>query len=127
MRGLSTKGNIDRASLIVGSKFTIFALFYFVFGGNFQSTSPRGAYIWRDDLTEGFLRYWFGGLIFRGAYFRNFTVFDQVTVFQISTLTGHSGIVESGILGFGIRDRAQGIQNPASDTIRNPNSTDKES
>ena len=68
----------------------------------------------------------FGGLIFGGAYFRNFTVFDQVTVFQISTLTGHSGIVESGILGFGIRDRAQGIQNPASDTIRNPNSTDKE-
>ena len=45
------EGNIDRASLIVRSKFTIFALFYFVFGGNFQSTSPRGAYIWRDDLT----------------------------------------------------------------------------
>ena len=30
------------ASLIVGSKFTFFALFYFVFGGNFPSTSPRG-------------------------------------------------------------------------------------
>ena len=26
------------------------------------------------DLTEGFLRYEFGGLIFGGAYFRNFTV-----------------------------------------------------
>ena len=26
---------IDWASLIVGSKFTIFALFYFVFAGNF--------------------------------------------------------------------------------------------
>ena len=70
------EGNIDRASLIVRSKFTIFALFYFVFGGNFQSTSPRGAYIWRDDLTEGFLCYRFGGLIFGGAYFQNFTVFD---------------------------------------------------
>ena len=46
---------IDWASLIVGSKFTIFALFYFVFEGNFPSTSPRGAYIWRSDLTEGFL------------------------------------------------------------------------
>ena len=46
---------IDWASLIVGSKFTIFALFYFVFEGNFPSTSPRGAYIWRGDLTEGFL------------------------------------------------------------------------
>ena len=33
------------ASLIVGSKFTIFALFYFVFEGNFPSTGPRGAYI----------------------------------------------------------------------------------
>ena len=59
---------IDWASLIVGSKFTVFALFYFVFEGNFPSTSPRGAYIWRGDLTEGFLRYWFGGLIFGGAY-----------------------------------------------------------
>ena len=59
---------IDWASLIVGGKFTVFALFYFVFGGNFPSTSSRGAYIWRDGLTEGFLRYQFGGLIFAGAY-----------------------------------------------------------
>ena len=27
----------------------------------------------RGDLTEGFLRYRFGGLIHAGAYFRNFT------------------------------------------------------
>ena len=59
---------INWASLIVGSKFTVFTLFYFVFEGNFPSTSPRGAYIWRGDLTEGFLRYQFGGLIFGGAY-----------------------------------------------------------
>ena len=59
---------IDWASLIVGSKFTVFVLFYFVFEGNFPSTSPRGAYIWRGDLTEGVLRYRFGGLIFGGAY-----------------------------------------------------------
>ena len=70
---------IDWASLIVGSKFTVFALFYFVFEGNFPSTGPRGAYIWRGDLTEGFLYYRFGGLyleqlIHGGAYFRNFTV-----------------------------------------------------
>ena len=65
---------IDWASLIVGSKFTVFALFYFVFEGNFPSTSPRGAYIWRGNLTEGFLRYEFGGLIFGGAYFLNFKV-----------------------------------------------------
>ena len=70
---------IDWASLIVGSKFTVFALFYFVFEGNFPSTSPWGAYIWRGDLTEGFLHYEVGvlyleGFIHEGAYFRNFTV-----------------------------------------------------
>ena len=59
---------LDWASLIVGRKFTIFALFYFVFEGNFQVQAPRGAYIWRGNLTEGFLRYEFGGLIFGGAY-----------------------------------------------------------
>ena len=58
----------DRASLTVGSKFIVFPLFYFVFEGNFPSTSPRGAYIWRGDLTEGFLRYRFRGLIFGGAH-----------------------------------------------------------
>ena len=64
---------------VVGGKFTFFALFYFVFKGNFPSTSPRGAYIWRGDLTEGFSRYRIGGLIFGGAYFRNFTVFHSDT------------------------------------------------
>ena len=77
-RGLSTEGNlhfkIDWASLIVGSKFTVFSLFYFVFEGNFPSTSPGGTYIRRGDFTEGFLCYEFGGLIHGGAYFRNFTV-----------------------------------------------------
>ena len=65
---------IDWANLIVRSKFTILALFYFVFEGNFPSNGPRGAYIWRGGLTEGFLRYRFGGLIHERAYFRNFTV-----------------------------------------------------
>ena len=59
---------IDWARLIVGGKFTDFALFYFVFGGNFPSTSPQGAHIWRGDLTEGFLLCRFGWLIFGGAY-----------------------------------------------------------
>ena len=73
---------IDRASLIVRSKFTVFALFCFVFEGNFQVQAPPGggwAYIRRGDLTEGFLCYEFGGLYLKGlihggAYFRNFTV-----------------------------------------------------
>ena len=56
------------ASLIVVRKLTVFALFYFVFEGNFQVQAPRGAYFRTGDLTEGFLRYEFGGLIFGGAY-----------------------------------------------------------
>ena len=60
---------IDWASLTVGSKFTIFALFYFVFEDNFPSTSAQGAYIRRGDLTEGFLRYLFeGAYIWRGLF-----------------------------------------------------------
>ena len=65
-----------------GSTFNVFALFYFVFEGNFPNTSPPaggsylegrfyggffalpvwGAYIWRSVIIHG------------GAYFRNFTV-----------------------------------------------------
>ena len=33
---------IDWTSLIVGSKFTVIALFYFVFEGNFQVQAPVG-------------------------------------------------------------------------------------
>ena len=77
-RGLSTEGNlcfeIDWANLIVKRKFTVFTLFYFVFEGHFQVQAPRGAYIWRGNLMEGFLCWEFGGLIRGGAYFRNFTV-----------------------------------------------------
>ena len=60
---------IDWASPITGSKFTVFSLFYFVFEGNFPSTSPRGAYIWRGDLTEGFFAepVW-GDHIWRGLF-----------------------------------------------------------
>ena len=59
---------IGWASLTVGSKFNVFALFYFVFEGNFPS-SPRGAYIWRGYFTEGLfvLRVW-GAYICRGLY-----------------------------------------------------------
>ena len=70
-RSLSMEGNlhfkIDWASLKVGSKFIVFALFSFVFEGNFPSTSPQGegqcnrrffalpvwgAYIWRGLFSE---------------------------------------------------------------------------
>ena len=72
---------IDWASLIVGRKFDVFALFYFVFEGNFRVQAPGGAYIWRGDLTEEFCVKSLGslyleGLLHGGAYFRNFTVFS---------------------------------------------------
>ena len=46
---------------------------YLVFEGNFPSAGPLKAYIWRardwaKAINGGFLRYEFGGLIFRGAY-----------------------------------------------------------
>ena len=66
----SLRLQIDWAiSLVVQSKFTVFASFYFVFVGNFASTSPWGAYIWRGDLTEGFFCHRFGGAyIWTGLY-----------------------------------------------------------
>ena len=74
---------IDWASLIVAGKFTVFALFHFVFEGNFPSTNLRGAHIWRGDVTEGFCVTGLGGvylegLIHGGAYFWNFTVCQRI-------------------------------------------------
>ena len=42
--------------------------------GAISKDKPPGTYIRRGDLTEGFLSYAFWGIIFRGAYFRNFMV-----------------------------------------------------
>ena len=71
---------VDWATLIAGSKFTIFALFSFVFESKFPSTRPRGAYIWRGDLRNRFLRYEFGGLLFGGAYFRSLWSYGEGSV-----------------------------------------------
>ena len=59
---------IGWVSLIVGKKFTIFALFYFVFEGNFQVQAPGlgggGAYI----ILEGRFNGGFFALRVWGAY-----------------------------------------------------------
>ena len=72
--GLSTEGNlrfkVDWASHIVGSKFTVFALFYVVFEGNFQKYKPPGGLYLEGRFNGGFF-----ALPGWGAYFRNFTVF----------------------------------------------------
>ena len=73
---------INWASLRVGSKFTVFALFYFVFEGNFPSFSQAPG-----DLTEGFCVTGLGGLyleglIHGGAYFQNFTVANNIIKYK---------------------------------------------
>ena len=76
----------------MGRKFTIFALFYFVFENKFHVQAPRGAYIRRGDFTEGFLRYDFDGLIFGRAYFRNFTVFSTKSFSDQKIVTGFKSL-----------------------------------
>ena len=68
-RGLSTEGNlcfkIDLASLIVGRKFTVFALLYFVFDGKYK---PGGLYL-EGRFNGGFFRLRvLGAYIWRGLF-----------------------------------------------------------
>ena len=59
---------VPHCSLIVRSEFTVFALFYFVFEGNFPSTSPWGAYIWEGDLKRVFALPDWGTYTWRGLF-----------------------------------------------------------
>ena len=61
---------IDCASLIVGRKFTLFALFYFVFEDNFRAQGPPGGLYLEGRFNGGFfaLRVWGGAYIWRGFY-----------------------------------------------------------
>ena len=66
---------IDWASLLVGRKFIVFALFFFVFEGNFQvqAPPPRGGGRFKERFFA--LRVW--GLIHGRAYFRTWLVRDR--------------------------------------------------
>ena len=61
---------IDWASVIAGSKFSVLLCFPLYLRAIFQVQAfpsrggGGGAYIWRGDLTEGFLRLILEGLIF---------------------------------------------------------------
>ena len=57
---------------MVGRKFTVFSLFYFVFEGTVFKYKPLGACIRRGNLKEGFLHYGFEGLIliWRGLFLK---------------------------------------------------------
>ena len=134
---------IDWASSIVRSKFTIFALFYVMFEGNFPSTSPRGAYICRGDLTEGFLGYEFGGLIFGQERMRSFSLDLEGRIlggayFRSNAIPSSPHIRESEFrnpgnfclwnrrywaLESGIQLKESGI--PSTIGIQNPSSNDK--
>ena len=67
-RGICAEGNLRFKS--IGLACSGKEIYHFCF----VLLCMRGQ-IRRGDLSEGFLRYDFGGLIHGGAYFRNFTVF----------------------------------------------------
>ena len=72
---------IDWANLIVGRKFTVFALFYFVVEGSFSKYKPPGGLYLEGRFNGGLFcvtslgGLYLAGLIHGGAYFRNFTVY----------------------------------------------------
>ena len=55
---------INWASFIFGINIPILLCFTLYLRAIFQVQALGGAYIWRGDLTGGFLRYRFGGLVF---------------------------------------------------------------
>ena len=59
---------IEWASLTVGRKFTVFALFYFVFEGNFQVQAPGGLYMEGRFNGRFFALQVWGAYIWRGLY-----------------------------------------------------------
>ena len=74
-----------------GRRFTIFALFYFVFEGKFQVQAPPpggwGLYL-EGRFRRGFLgSLYLEGVIHGGAYFRNFMVIEK------KKLCGHSPLI----------------------------------
>ena len=77
---------IDWASLTVAGKFTVFALFYFVFEDNFQihtEYKPRGGLLYLEGRFNGgflALRVW-------GAYFWSFTVLFQSKPISLATFS----------------------------------------
>ena len=68
--GGNLRFKVETGVFVVGRKFTIFALFYFVFEGKFQVQPPPGRVFCVTILGGLYLE----GLTHGGAYFQNFTV-----------------------------------------------------
>ena len=89
---------------MVGSKLPFWLSFTLYLRAVFQVQAPGGAYIWRDDLMEGFLRYRFGGIYLEGllhgqAYFPNFTVCFPSPSIRWTHSKGPKGVhVREGLL-----------------------------
>ena len=66
---------IDWASLIVGSKFTVFALFYFVFPRAIFQVQAPGGLIFGGRFNGGFLRFRFGGAYLWGGLYMEGLIF----------------------------------------------------
>ena len=90
---------IDWARLKVGSKFTIFALFYFVFEGSFSKYKPPGGLYLEGSFNGGFfaLPVW-GAYIKRGLYMEGF-IFGILRYPRLSGIIGDTS-GESGTFLF---------------------------
>ena len=78
----------------MGRKFTVFALFYFVFEDNFKVQAPLGAFIWRGDLTEGFcVTSWAGAYIWRASHMEG-VVFGILRYFAVGCSFTTSNFIE---------------------------------
>ena len=65
---------IDWATLIVGRKFTVFGLFYFVFEGNFQVQAPPGG-LYLEGLIHG-----------RGLFSEFYGIYKRPAFLDLSSL-----------------------------------------
>ena len=76
---------IDWASLMVGSKFTVFVLFYFVFEGNFSKCKPPGGLYLERRFNGGFFAspVW-GTYIWRGLYMEGLIFASLRYVFKVT-------------------------------------------
>ena len=76
-----------------GKEIYHFCFVFLCIRGQIRSKSPPGACIRKGDLTEGFLRYEFGGLIFGGAY----TWRGLFSEFYGIRITAHVSMISSGL------------------------------
>ena len=73
---------IDWVSLILGRKFTVFLSFTLHLRAISKYKPPGKAYIWRGNLTEGFLRY--GAYTWRGLFSEFYGILIILNLIMVS-------------------------------------------